>query len=360
MVDLTFEQLAKYRKQDGYINLDLIFTEGVESEREVRGNEKRDKKWFDISDGRAMFKANAEEQYNAHFSELICCELAKQAGLETAQYDIAVSGSEIGIVTKDICRIGEELLTINDLIGNGPTNPDYPDSTDIYFVFDTLEEKLIADGYDDATVDSCMLQLRKQLLFDIYVMETDRHTENISFIVGKDVNTGKPSIKLSPMYDTESALVLYDDDEHMEKISSSYITTSKVTNMQEPKMCVIPEAEDEEIEGATGLFAMLQAQVRNSGAYTTKSEEIWKSTLDFLCEDERSLEFLENVLDKMDISTAISAVEQTKDCVIPESVKKMATVCFEDRKNAIHYEMGLDLQYEVEEKNKSAKEVDII
>lgn len=350
MINLTFKQITEHRSQDGFIELDPLFID-VQTEREVRGNVKRDKRWFEINDGSAMFKSNAEEQLYAHYSELICCELAKQAKIETANYDFARYNGQTGVLTKNVCKPGEEILTLNELIGDGPTYEDYPDNTDIYFVFDELEEKLLSNGYDKTMVDSCMLQLRKQMLFDLHVMETDRHTENLSFIIGRDETTGKPTVRLAPMYDTESALVLYDDAEHMEKIYTNSAVTSRITNLQEPKICVIPEPEGEEAQGTLpkGLLDILQSQVGTS--YDTPSEEIWKSTLDFLTEDERALEYVENVLNNMNISKAIQVVEESKHCIIPEEVKRMATACFEDRRTEIAYELGLDLkEHNVEEK----------
>lgn len=343
MINLTFEQITEHREQDGFIYLDELF-ENSDSEREVRGNVNRDKRWFKINDGRAMFKSNAEEQLYAHYSELICTELAKQAGLEVAKYDIAKYNGQTGIITKNVCKPGEEILTINELIGDGPTYEDYPDNTDIYFVFDALKAKLIADGYSEEMVDSCMLRLRKQLLFDLCVMETDRHTENISFIIGKSAEEGKPYIRLAPMYDTEAALVLYDDAEHMKKVWTNRAVTHSVTNLQEPKICVIPEADDEPAQTGMdkGLFEFLKSQVGR--AYDTPSEEIWKSTLDFLVEDERAYEFHENVLNNLDIAKAIEKIESEKKCIIPEEVKQMAIACFGVRQTEIAFELGLDLK----------------
>ncbi len=344
MIELTFEEFGKHRKSNGYINLDEIITDGVELEREVRGNEERDKNWFDIKDGRVMFKANANNRKYSQYSELICCELAKQAGIEPAQYDFAEHKGEIGVITKDIRKNGEEMISINELIGHGPTNPEYVDKVDIIFVFNKLEEKLRLDGYDENDIDLCMLQLRKQLLYDIYVMETDRHTENVSCIISKDAKTGKPDIRIAAMYDTEDALVLYDDDEMINGISDSMVMTANITDMQEPKMCVIPEKEDKE-QNAIGLTLLEQLQLQVGESYATESEEIWKTTLDFLIEDRRAYAYLEETLSCMDIKKAIEEVEQTKKCNIPDAVKNMAIACFEDRKNAIAYELGLDIEY---------------
>ena len=356
MINLKFEELAKYRQQNGHINLNHLITDNVDIEREVRGNDKRDKDWFDITGGRVMFKANTEEQFYAQYSELICCTLAKQAGLETAQYDFAEYKGKKGIITKHICKPGEELLTINDLIGSGPTNPDFPDNTDIYYIFEKLREKLEFAGYDESNIDKCMLDLRKQMLFDIYVMETDRHTENLSYIIGKSDETGRQTIRLAPMYDTEQALVLYDNKEYMQKVWSSMMVTANVTNMQEPKICVIPQEyneeknEDEEQSDIFSIITKLKEQVKETNYYATTSEEIWKTTLDFLCEDRRALEFVENTLSKMDITKAINELENEKSFKLPDEVKNMAIACFEDRKNAIAFEMGLDIVYDKEEK----------
>ena len=352
MINLTFEQISEHRSDDGFIHLDELFVNS-DSEREVRGNINRDKRWFKIDDGSAMFKSNSEEQLYAHYSELICTELARQAGIETAEYDIAKCNGQTGIITKNVCKQGEEMLTINELIGDGPTYEDYTDNTDIYFVFDELETKLLGDGYDQEMIDKCILQLRKQMLFDLYIMETDRHTENLSFIAGKDEKTGKPSIRLSPMYDTESALLLYDDAEHMKNIWTSRSITHSVTNLQEPKICVIPQREDEQLLTGMdkGLFEFLQSQVGST--YETPSEEIWKSTLDFLVEDERAYQFSEDILNGLDISVAIANVEQQKKCVIPEEVKQMAIACFNVRQTEIAFELGLDLK----PKNSQAKEL---
>lgn len=359
-VYLKFDELANYRK-DGYINLNCVINKN-ELEREVRGNDARNKNWFNLNDGRGMFKANEPEHDYSHYSELICSELAKQIGVEVAEYDIATFDGEKGVITKDMCKEGEELLSIHDLIGLNPNdNPNYPDSVDIEWVFDALERKFEKDGYDSHDIDKCMLDLRKQLLFDIFVMENDRHTGNVSFIVGNN-GENKPSIRLSPKYDTEEALVLYSDKEHMKKIYTDILLTSDVTNIQEPKMCVIPE--DKTIEeskdlGVLSLIEKLQASVNTKDYYSTESEEIWKTTLDYLAEDDRAFEFVETHLTKMNIDEAIKSVESKINSQIPEDIKKMAIACFNERKAAVEYELGLDLVDPNKAENEKNKDIEL-
>lgn len=357
-LDLKYEELKKYRNEEGYIDLDKVLTKDVDAQREVRGYTKRQKDWIELSDTKILVKTNTEEFENDSWSEMISTELAKQAGIECAEYDLVSYKNEKGIISKNICKAGEELITVNDLVGTGPTNEEYPDSTDIYYIFDNLEERLKEDGVKEEDIDKCMLSLRKQMLFDIYVMETDRHTENISFILGTDEN-GKRTTRLSPMYDTEKSLALYDNPEYMKKIYSDMLKVSEVTNMQEPKICVIPE--EEELVPDTPLssfMAFLQSNVVTD-EYSTDSEKMWKETLDFLCEDDRALEYVENVLDKLNITDAIDKVEERINAKIPEEVKKMSEACFIDRKEAISYELALDLNVNIDNKNIDGKEVDI-
>ena len=358
-LDIKYDELQKFRKENGYIDLDEIVDYNEKFQREVRGYEDREKDWIELEDTNVLAKTNSDEYDNSSWSEIICTQLATMANLDVAECDIVKYKGKYGIISKNICKENEELITINDLIGTGPTNEEYPDSTDIYYVFDNLEEKLYEDGVKEEQIDKCMLDLRKQLLFDMYVMETDRHTENISFIMGTDEN-GERTARLAPMYDTEKALALYDNKEYMEKIYKDILKVSEVTNMQEPKICVIPEKEEvkEDNIALSNFMAFLQYNVSNVD-YGSDSERIWKETLDFLCEDERTLDYVENVLCKLDISKAMQSVEEKIGTKIPEHITNMAKACFYDRKEAIDYELGLDLNINKEEKDVKNKEVDI-
>lgn len=357
-LDLEYEELKNYRNEEGYIDLDKVLTKDVDVQREVRGYVDRQKDWIELSDTKILVKTNTEGFENDAWSEMISTELAKQAGIECAEYDLVRYKNEKGIISKNICKAGEELITVNDLVGTGPTNEEYPDSTDIYYIFDNLEERLKEDGAKEEDIDKCMLSLRKQMLFDIYIMETDRHTENISFVLGTDEN-GNRTTRLSPMYDTEKSLALYDNREYMKKIYSDMLKVSEVTNMQEPKICVIPE--EEELVPDTPLssfMAFLQSNVVTD-EYSTDSEKIWKETLNFLCEDDRALDYVEKVLSKLDINDAIDKVEERIGTKIPEHVKKMSTACFTDRKESVDYELALDLNMDFGNIDIEDKEVDI-
>ena len=346
MINKTFEELGEYRSPDGYIDFDRVVEESeVETKREYRGNVNREKDWIEIEGGSVLVKTDADGQPNSEYSELISCALARQAGIETAQYDMVRYKGETGLITKNMCKPGEEMISIYELIGNGPDSEICPDTIDIYHVFDNLDEKLQAEGFDDNEIDSVMLSLRKQLLFDLTIMEADRHLENLSLIFGKDEN-GKRTARLAPMYDTEAALVLGNEPDKMNIIAGSWAKTAALTAMQEPRISIIPEPEEEAPSIPSDMspelanfFAILRGGVKQNAKeeFGSLSEEMWKKTLDFLCEDERVAEYFETTISKLDISKALAEVEGKIGTRLPEHVRAMATACFEDRKMAMEH-----------------------
>lgn len=352
--DLEFNEIGSFRNENGYaIISDIEFGNGIE---EPRGTDLREKVWYTCKDGQIMLKTNTDYNENASYSELISCELAKQANIETAEYDMITINGKKGIITKNMCKSGEELVSINELIGSGEVNEDYPDTTDIYYVFGNLEKKFIKMGMTIEETNKLLIELKKRMLFDLCVMETDRHVENISFIFSGDEN-GERQVRLAPMYDTEAALCLYADN--MERIYSSCTKTGDTTNMQEPKISVLPEAKEEvmpkiDLSNPNAFLLSLQSKVSES-YYSSDSEEMWKSTLDFLCEEPEVEEYYLDTLMKMDIGKAHSAVEKRIGVDLPEDIKRMSEACFESRKEEISWE--LDVEYKKEKGLEKEKEL---
>ncbi len=345
MISKTFEELGQYRDENGYIDMDAVMTSDDKAVREVRGNTDREKDWIEINGGSIMIKTDTEGLSNAEYSEMISCALARQAGIKTAEYDMAKYKGGKGLITKNICAPGEEMVSLQELIGSGPDNEEYPDSIDINHVFDALPEKLKSEGIDEEQIDGIMLGIRKQMLFDLCVMEADRHTENISLI--KYVQDGKVCMRLAPMYDTEAALVLFEEDpERMKKTYSSYLATGQTVEVQEPRITCIPESanleEEDRPKGLNDLLAILAGGVKTptESEYGSPSEEMWKTTFDFLCDDERALDYYENVLSKLSIGQAIREVEGKIGTKMPDHIVNMATACFNMRRSSMcHYMM---------------------
>lgn len=346
MINKTFEELRQYREADGYIDFDKIIAEnGVEIEREVRGNVNREKDWVTVLDGEVLIKTDIEEKPNSEYSELISCALARQAGIPTAEYDMVRYKGKNGLITKNVCNVGDEMISLYDLIGNGPEVDGYEDIIDIYHVFDTLDDKLQLEGFDDNEIDACMLELRKQLLFDLCIMEGDRHLENLSLIFSME--DGKRKVRLSPMYDTEGALVLYDKPEAMKNIYINIVRAAQEVDEQSPKISIIPQSkkqiEEERSQPLLGFLEQLRAGVKVSREeFGNKAEEMWKKTFDFLCEDERATEYWKTILSKLDIRQAIAEVEEKIGVKLPEHIYRMTSKCFEARQDALIYRLPPD------------------
>ena len=120
MINKTFEELGEYRDKEGYINMDEVLLFNEQTMREVRGNVNREKDWIQLNGSSVLIKTNAEGQCNAEYSEMISCELAKHVGIETAKYDMVKYKGETGLITENICKNGEEMISLYELIGNGP------------------------------------------------------------------------------------------------------------------------------------------------------------------------------------------------------------------------------------------------
>lgn len=361
MIDKTFEELGEFRDEDGYIDMDKVLTEDIDTIREVRGQVAREKYWITIKDGSILIKANAPDQLDGEYSELICDELAKQAGLSVAEYDMAKYKGEFGLITKNVCRDGEEMISIHELIGEGPLGK-YPDVTDLKFVFEELPEKLAQEGLSEQEVDQCMLDLRKQMLFDLTVIESDRHTENLSFIKSKV--DGKVCMRLSPMYDTEQALMLLrasdNEPSEVKKMYSDFVRFSGLVAMQDLRISIMPEPEKVVPENPYGssILAKLQSLVKvdKRYEYVGDYDEMWKRTFDFLCEDQRAEAYWKQTLSKLDVPKAIQAVESRIGKKLPEHVVGMAMESSYHRREAMLFQ--IPVTEDIGEETKDTPKID--
>ncbi len=140
--NISFEELENYRDKEGYINLDELNLEFTEESREKIGNENRIKNWVDFSGVEALIRGECKidnKRNGGIYSELIVEELAKQAGLETAYYDLVKVKGEYGVLSKNILtHDNDDLITLQSLIGNTKFNEEYPE------IIQNVEKKIKA------------------------------------------------------------------------------------------------------------------------------------------------------------------------------------------------------------------------
>lgn len=309
--NISFEELENYRDKEGYINLDELNIEFTEESREKIGNENRIKNWVDFSGVEALIKGECKidnKRNGGIYSELIVEELAKQAGLEAAYYDLVKVKGEYGVLSKNILtHDNDDLITLQSLIGNTKFNEEYPEITDYIEVEDKLYKSLKFEELEKDNIREIMKDFRKQSAFFIMICSIDMHPENISLITYINPETKQKKQRVAPIYDTEASLMLDIDLNILERIQKNGLGLQRNVNMQDPKIAVL------------------------EGEYS----ELWKNTLDTLLEDDEIYDFVMDCYDKLNIHKAIQNVEEKIKAPLPQAVKTIATYVYEFRKKEI-------------------------
>ncbi len=356
---VTIESLEKYRNENGFIDMDKFFAENDTSvEREVVGNVDRVKDWITLEDGTKILlktepdiQADNEEQYGIVYADLIYNKLASQACLDTAQTDLIMYKGKKGIYSRDVREKNTSLKTLRDYIGDDKScSAGYEDITDIEFVHDKLFEALKKSDIPSSNVKEVINSLNKLLVFDIFCMATDNHTENIGFLEGVD-SEGNKTISLSKIFDRENSLAIDISFSSMEKITQSITKVAEMAKVQDPRIAVIIEEEEQEEKDENDFFSMLKSNV-----CPEEKESAWEMTLDYLEDYPQIYDFITSKCMNLDITKAIAEVEKDIKAPLPKCVKEMARKTFEERKEQISYYLGLDL--DMEEAEFEAKDLD--
>lgn len=311
--NVSLQELEKYRDKEGFINLDELNLELTEASREKVGNEDRIKNWVDFAGTEVLIKGECESvldnKRNAQiYAELIVEELAKQAGFDAAYYDLIKINGKAGVLSKKMLQKEEvDLITLYSLIGDTQINEEYPDKSDYIEVEEKLYNVLKEEGMNKKDIMKIIKEYRKQTAFFIMVSSLDRHAENVSFLSYINHETNKKELRLSPIYDNESSLMLDIDLETLEKRVKDGLGLQKDVDALEPKIAVL------------------------DGEY----ESPWKDTLELLCDDEEVYDFIMDCCDNLNIEKAIEQVGRKIKAPVPEIVKTTATYVFQFRKNAI-------------------------
>lgn len=337
--NITFEDLEKYRDNEGFINLDELNIELTEESREKIGNENRIKNWIEISGIKTLIKGECkiDEKRNAGiYAELIVEELAKQAGIPSAYYDLVKIQGQYGVLSRSILQNNDDdLHTLQSLIGNTNFNEEYPEISDYLEVEEKLFTALEQEEIEKANIRKIIKDFRKQTAFFLMICSMDKYAENISLISYINPDTKKKKERLAPIYDSECSLMLDMDLETLEKIQKNGLGLQRNVNMLDPKIAVL------------------------DGQYKSP----WKNTLDTICEDDEIFDFITECCDNLNINEAMKNVERKIKAPIPRLVKSIASHVFKFRKNEIekilYPELGEDVlgkQYSDEILEKSINE----
>lgn len=318
----SVEDLEQFRDKEGFINLTKAGIELTRQSREIEGNPNRGKNWVNFNGTNVLIKGEAildDEPNYGIYAELIAEEISKYHGRGTAHYDLVKfkdeDGNEVrGVLSESVIDVdSQQLFTLRDLIGDEPVEDgDFIDTTSYSFTVEKLEERLSKDNFDEETIQNLITEYKKDLLFySIYLMDVDKHIENIAFVIEK--KDGKRNIQLSKNYDSESILLLDNDVSTIHDILNGDISGLKLAVAEaHPRIGTLRSIE----EGGLNSY--------------------WMDTLEDLCNDDEIYDYSAQLLNsEMDLDVIFERVEKRIGAKIPEEAKEIAKYAFSERTTQI-------------------------
>lgn len=157
------------------------------------------------------------------------------------------------------------------------------------------------------------------MVFDLFVLGEDTHTENISYIK----NIYSQAYHISPIYDSEASLLLDREQETIEKLTNTYgfQAIKKASENICPRIALIPEV-----------------------GMNVTGEEIYKYTFLQYIEDDEIEDFARRCCQVLNIKNAINEVEEQIGVALPEEVKLCAIISFNNRIQEL--EKVMEIRYE--------------
>ena len=316
--ELSLEELEQFRDENGFIDLSKAGIFLTDKSKEYIGNQERIKNWVDFAGTKAMIKGEAlfegEENYGI-YAELIIEELAKKMGIPAAHYDLVKIQDENGNVVPGVLSVSmvdrdkdERLESLHAIIGDEPNNPkQQSDTTSFEFTINKLRDNLEKQGFNKQTIDDLLLDYKKRTAFFIRTADADKHIENIAFIRGKDED-GNQTIRLSPVFDSESALLMDISKSTIDKLMDDGIALLQTVGGIYPRVCV--------------------CKTKNEGGL----EEPWADTMELLIEDDELYDYINDVLNApVDMDEILDSVEDRIKAKLPNKVREITKAAFNFR-----------------------------
>ena len=176
--------------------------------------------WFILPKGKALFKTYDDIFFpdirkNRIVNELVCNQLCKQLNIACPEMLPAHLGTYTGLASYNILKDNEQII---DGIGLGKlTKTRHFDN--VFEDYATMINKLSRMGYK-IDKSKTIIDIYKMCILDILTLQTDRHEENIMFII----NNKTKELKLAPLLDNEFAFmakrltnVVYSSNEYLEE-----------------------------------------------------------------------------------------------------------------------------------------------
>ena len=198
----------KYIKFTPAINLQNFSTRKRTEKSEGVSIVKYGKVWFKVNGNLALFKTYDGKGYKTGMknirmaNELICANLAQQINIESAKYETATNGTDSGLISYNFLKPKQKLLSLFHFLA-----PNIELDSNLVDISEKINEYTLL-GYE-IDKETVIFDLYKYLIFDALTLQTDRHSENVNFILDK----ANHSLKIAPMIDNEFAFNIENLDE---------------------------------------------------------------------------------------------------------------------------------------------------
>lgn len=242
---MKISELERYRKENGYIDIDELEKEHVISKiPEPRGASNKEKDWLELEDGNILIRTENlfdEGVIYSTYAELIFEELAKQVNIPTAHYDLVTYKGKKGVLSVNVLDKEECLVSMMDILDCSNRMHDVGDSQNIHIKDAIRSFRTFYKEYGEFSKEDYVKLCNDFLnmaIFDIYAISTDRHAENCAVLYdGKNA-------RLSPMFDNEQSLLLDLPKDTMENLISNPSKIQKRIDLEYPRIYYTYEEED--------------------------------------------------------------------------------------------------------------------
>ncbi len=263
----SIEQLEQFRDVNGFLDLTFLSLSSKDASRETRGNQNRIKNWVAFRNQLVLLKGETileQERNDAIFGELIVEEIGRFFNIPMAHYDLVKLKDEeqheaLGVLSFAIpLQEGEQLVSLHALIGEEDED-EFLDATNYSFTIKKLKSAFQKRGYSQEMIEQVLEDYQKRLAFHLLLVETDKHIENISFILSEK------QVRLSPNYDSEASLLLDNEQSTIQKLLDNYFNLEQTVRLSVPRIGVYQPVE----EGGFGSYFMdtLEALIEEDSLY---------------------------------------------------------------------------------------------
>lgn len=180
-----YEKLEKLK--NGRINLRKL----EENKTRYLGEDFSMKYIYKYKGENVYFKSNHEDAWN-DYAEVYFYHLAKELGIDALEYKLSSSGEEDGVISFEFKKPGEKEMCFNEFIAR-TLNENIKDADFNYVsrAIDFNRKYKFTEGKIETKK-----KLLNSILFDAVIMNDDRHSANIVFLVDN-----KNNIRLAPLFD---------------------------------------------------------------------------------------------------------------------------------------------------------------